>query len=257
MNLLLPANGGVLDSFTSQFSPGFWGASAVHDGRHDNQLFCWASALSPGAQSFDFSFSDGHTAVVQNVVLYNQSWHAPLFDLLPELLYLSSYSRKVEIWVSADGVSYQKAAEAVLDPHLRAQEIKIGDLQARKIRLIVRSGHNSLMWQLGEFEAWGYLLDNAKGGGAKLMLPGSVSGADPAPDGVPLRIQAVDLTAERGFVVHWRSQPGLTYAVEFTTNLKQNFTPVATGIPAVLPSNSFTDRVDRAPCGFHRIRVEE
>lgn len=60
-----------------------------------------------------------------------------------------------------------------------------------------------------------------------------------------------------GFMVKWQSAAGKRYRVERTTDLRSAFTPIATGIEAVLPENSYMDSsATNAPSYFYRISVE-
>ena len=60
-----------------------------------------------------------------------------------------------------------------------------------------------------------------------------------------------------GFMVKWQSAGGKRYRVERTTDLRSAFTPIVTGIEAILPENSYMDSsATNAPSYFYRISVE-
>jgi hypothetical protein len=60
-----------------------------------------------------------------------------------------------------------------------------------------------------------------------------------------------------GFMVKWQSVAGKRYRVERTTDLRSAFEPIASGIDAVLPENSYMDSsATNAPSYFYRISVD-
>jgi len=60
---------------------------------------------------------------------------------------------------------------------------------------------------------------------------------------------------EGGFIVLWSSVSGRTYALGSSTNLMESFQPLAIGIPAHPPENTYTDVTEKAAC-FYRIQAE-
>ena len=59
-------------------------------------------------------------------------------------------------------------------------------------------------------------------------------------------------------ILQWAGSPGRHYIVERTDDLAAGFTgPLATGIPATPPLNTFTDSTASAGAGFYRIRLDQ
>jgi hypothetical protein len=95
--------------------------------------------------------------------------------------------------------------------------------------------------------------------------PGSAGGTAPAPTAAPPGPPArptfamaapVSLAASgAGFVVRWNSVAGQTYTVLKSTDLATGFTPIAAGIPATAPVNSYTDAVTSA-AAFYLVQVD-
>ncbi|MBA4388825.1 MAG: hypothetical protein C0404_12650, partial [Verrucomicrobia bacterium] len=70
MNLLLPANGGMLRSYTSQYS-GAYAAAKLTDGAM-GAAYYWLSSASPAVpQSFVYTFSNNSPATLSQAVVYN------------------------------------------------------------------------------------------------------------------------------------------------------------------------------------------
>jgi hypothetical protein len=55
--------------------------------------------------------------------------------------------------------------------------------------------------------------------------------------------------------VQWRSEPGRTYTVHRSSNLRAGFTPVATGMAATPPLNTFRDTLG-AGFAFYMVSIE-
>ena len=60
---------------------------------------------------------------------------------------------------------------------------------------------------------------------------------------------------EGGFIVLWPSVAGRTYALGSSTNLMESFQPLATGIPANPPENTYTDATEKVE-SFYRVQAE-
>jgi len=140
-NIVLPENGGVLESFTSEYGSG-WVASDLTNGITDEDG--WASAAYPGPQEFVYSFRYGNSAILHNAEIHGgtaEGWY---------------FSKDVEIWTSADGTSFTLAASDVLDDSPNySVTIPLGDIEAKKIMLRITSGYESDYWELAEFVVYG------------------------------------------------------------------------------------------------------
>ena len=145
VNVVLPANGGNLDSFTSEYGDG-WVASDLTNGVTNEDG--WSSEKDPGTQEFIFSFSGGNNATLDEAVIHGG---------LAEGGY---YSKDVEVWTSANGTSYTIAgSDTLLDENNDSVTIDLGGVVAKKIKLVVTSGYRSDYWELAEFEVYGVVID--------------------------------------------------------------------------------------------------
>lgn len=86
--------------------------------------------------------------------------------------------------------------------------------------------------------------------------------AHPASDGIVTVITTnlLTITGMRvnsggtGFTITWDSQPGRIYAVERCINFEEGFLPIATGLPATPPTNTYTDTPAAVGTCLYRIR---
>lgn len=135
-NVVMPANGGILEYYTSQYGSG-WVASDLTNGIVNEDG--WSSTKYPGPQEFIYSFRDGKSAVLKEAVLYSGLGEGAYF------------SRNVEVWVSANGYSFSRAATGSLAYGVNSITLALGDTIARKVKLVITSGYRSDYWELGEF----------------------------------------------------------------------------------------------------------
>lgn len=154
LNLLRPAAGGRLVRSTSQSWPGStWGAAAsLTDGRMTGAdwTWFWISEYAPArSQEFVYAFSNDRPATLTRVVIHNYGQGE-----------LNRYAKGYEIWVSADGITYTRAAQGQLAAQTGAQEIALGSATAQRLKLVVTSGYDPLFWELAEVEAYGILMAN-------------------------------------------------------------------------------------------------
>jgi hypothetical protein len=140
-NLVLPASGGLLESFTSEYGSG-WVASDLINGITNEDG--WSSEVNPGSQEFVFSFQGGLTATLNEAVIHGGTGEGTYF------------SKDVEVWTSADGNNYTKAASGTLQNTANNSiTFDLGETTVKKIKLVVTSGYRSDYWELGEFEVFG------------------------------------------------------------------------------------------------------
>ncbi len=145
LNLVWPANGGQLLSYTSQFST-VYAATNLTDGRKAVAAGLWSSALNPGVQGFVYAFSNGLPATLTQATIYNYGEGG---------LY---YSRAFEIWGSANsGVTYSVMATGTLAAVTNAQTFSLGSATANRVKLLIKSGLRTDYWELSEFEVYGTL----------------------------------------------------------------------------------------------------
>jgi M6 family metalloprotease-like protein len=141
-NLVLASNGGVLRSYTSQYSS-YFGASKLTDGITTDDG--WFSAYMPGVQEFVYSFSGNRNATLDNAVIH--SGRAGNYY----------YSKDVEVWVSANGIDYTKVGETTLAYGYNSRTIDLGGITAARVKLKITSGYRVYYWELGEFVVNGIL----------------------------------------------------------------------------------------------------
>jgi alpha-galactosidase len=143
INLVFPGNGGVLESFTSEYGSG-WVATDLTNGITDEDG--WSSVVNPGPQEFVYSFIDGGTATLNEAVIYGGTGEGTYF------------SKDVEVWTSADGNSFTKAAGGTLQNSANTSiTLNLGETAAKKVKLVITSGYRTDYWELGEFEVFGYI----------------------------------------------------------------------------------------------------
>ncbi|HPF98784.1 MAG TPA: DUF2271 domain-containing protein [Kiritimatiellia bacterium] len=59
------------------------------------------------------------------------------------------------------------------------------------------------------------------------------------------------------FVVHWHSVAGRTYTLYRSVDLTQGFSPIATGLGATAPMNSYTDTVSSVTSAYYMVGVKD
>jgi len=83
----------------------------------------------------------------------------------------------------------------------------------------------------------------------------AIAGTGPTDFGSRFEIQAVTRPGSEGTVLEWPAASNRTYDVLHATNLAGSFEVVTNDLPAVPPSNSYTDSVNSAESGFYEIKV--
>ncbi len=136
-NVVLPANGGVLESFTSEYDSNS-GVAKLTDGVTNDDG--WGSAANPMTQEFVYSFSGGQSATLIEAVLYAGTSVG------------SYFSKDVEVWTSTDGITYTLGGSGTLvDDFSSILTLDLGGVLAKKVKLVITSGYSSDYWDLGEF----------------------------------------------------------------------------------------------------------
>jgi hypothetical protein len=156
-NVISPANGGFLDSFTSQYG-GVWNISKLTNGIVNEDG--WSSAVNPGAlQEFVYSFSGGNNAVLTDVVVHGGTGGGQY------------YSKDIEVWTSANGVDYNLAGSGTLaNSSGSSLTFDLAGILCKKIKFRITSGYRTDYWEIGEFVANGMIVyplvvDNGTGDG--------------------------------------------------------------------------------------------
>jgi hypothetical protein len=154
---VLPANGAVMQSFTSENSSNY-AASALTDGITTDAG--WASIKNPGVQSFVYGFRDGNDAALNEAVIYSGNAEG------------SYFSKDVEVWSSADGNNYSMINSSTLPQGLDSIKLDLGGVVAKNVKLVITSGYRSDYWELGEFVVSGIINTGGDtGGGADTTRP--------------------------------------------------------------------------------------
>jgi hypothetical protein len=141
VNLVMPSNGGRLESFTSEYGSG-WVASDLTNGITSEDG--WSSVVDPGRQEFVYSFLNGLTATLNEAVIYSGTAEGTYF------------SKDFEVWISSDGNSFTMAASGTLQNTANTSlTLNLGETVAKKVKLVITSGYRTDYWELGEFEVYG------------------------------------------------------------------------------------------------------
>ena len=145
INVVLPANGGNLDSYTSQYSTSY-AASYLTNGLTNETG--WSSLLYPEPpQEFVYSFSDGNNAILNEAVIHGGTAEG------------TYYSKDVEVWTSADGTNYTNRGGGMLeDSNGSTVTVDLGDVTARKVKLVITEGYSTEYWELAEFVVNGEII---------------------------------------------------------------------------------------------------
>jgi hypothetical protein len=183
VNLLLGSNGGVLDSWSSEYcdpgnlpgncldtgDPGteYWNHTNIHDGEHAHGynptafLASWASGNKQGAgdpEVFTFSFDAGRTAWIKELVVqnYGEEPGAGPYYATHVTVYVEFASIVTQILdedLELTGTQADREAPVVFDLEALNGEWA----HARRLILEVTGSVHPDYWELGEFEAWGIL----------------------------------------------------------------------------------------------------
>ncbi len=138
INLVLPANGGNLDSYTSQYSG--YPASDLTNGVTNEDGWASATGSTPDPQEFVYSFSGGNSATLNNAVIHGGTAEG------------SYYSKDVEVWTSTNGTSYTlRGGGTLANSNGSTVPVDLTAIVAKYIKLAVTSGYDPDYWELAEF----------------------------------------------------------------------------------------------------------
>jgi hypothetical protein len=145
-NVVLPTNGGVLESFTSEYSSSYGASYLTNEITNEDG---WSSEKNPKPyQEFVYSFRDGKDATLDLAVIHGGTG---------EGMY---YSKDVEVWTSANGTSFTLAgSDTLLAQGNDLVTIDLGSVVAKKVKLKITSGYETDYWELAEFVVYGEVID--------------------------------------------------------------------------------------------------
>ncbi|MFC1497100.1 LamG-like jellyroll fold domain-containing protein [Verrucomicrobiota bacterium] len=148
-NILRPGNGGVLESFTSEYT-NTMSAVNLADG---NKVSFWRSELNPsGPQTFVYSFTNSESAVITMAGINN--------------CIVNGYeSEDFEIQASINGSSYWSLTNGTLAANESLQEFDFGSVTCRFVKLIMSSGADAQAWDVAEFGVHGQLTNDVDADG--------------------------------------------------------------------------------------------
>jgi hypothetical protein len=150
-NIVLPANGGVLESFTSEYDASY-PASALTNGNTSEVGWCSVKDGDPEPeQEFVFSFKDGKSATLTNAIIYGGDAESGAY-----------HSKDVEVHVSADGSTFTLAGSGTLtsgNSWIVDVDLTGVGFAVKKIKLVITSGYDSSYWELAEFVVNGGVID--------------------------------------------------------------------------------------------------
>jgi hypothetical protein len=146
INVVLETNGGVLESFTSEYGSGYE-ASLLTNGVTDEAG--WASVKNPdSSQEFVYSFSGGNSAILSDAVVHGGTAEGGGY-----------YSENVEVWISTNGTDYTEVDSGILDDSPNdSLLLDLADTLATNVKLVITSGYRSDYWELAEFEVNGNIV---------------------------------------------------------------------------------------------------
>jgi hypothetical protein len=146
-NLVLPAHGGVLESFTSEYGTGWGSAANLTNEITDEDGWCNVDGISPEPeQEFVYSFRGGNFATLNEAVIHGGTAEdsEPYGD--------GYYSKDVEVWTSVNGTTFTLAgSDTLLEQENDSVTIDLGGIVAKKIKLVITSGYDSDYWEMAEF----------------------------------------------------------------------------------------------------------
>lgn len=166
INVAASSAGATLISFTSEYCPpnnapalcqsGYWNRSNINDGAHasgDNQTAyraAWASYLKQNAnpEEFELAFETNRSAMLDQFVI--QNWGRGNGASLYYSTHARIYGRVAGTWMML--VDTDLNANETPQTFTLAEPVVVD-----RVRLSITDGLRNDYWELGEFEAWGWL----------------------------------------------------------------------------------------------------
>ncbi len=148
-NLVSPKNEGILERSLSNFTEygrGYVVQDLTNGVTNEDG---WSSKRKPKtSQEFVYSFKDGNTALLDNVVIHGGKAEGKYF------------SKDVEVWTSLNGTQFSRIASGRL-PRERNRSITLnmGLVEAAYVKLVIKSGYRKDYWELAEFVVNGDFVD--------------------------------------------------------------------------------------------------
>jgi len=270
-NVVLPANGGVLESFTDEYGSG-WVASDLTNGVTNEDG--WASKANPAVpQEFVFSFEDGNNAILSDAVIHGGTGEGGVY-----------YSKDVEVWTSINGADYTLAGSGtLLNVTNDSVAIDLGQVEAKKIKLVVTSGYRTDYWELSEFVVTGSIIPPPPDTTAPTPSPMTFASAPAATSDTTIAMTATTATDDLNPVEYyfaetsgnpggsdsgWQSSTsytdtGLTPDTQYTytvtardTSSNQNTTAASTPASATTDSEPSGDTVNITKAEFKSDKSE-
>lgn len=163
INIVASANGGVMESFTSEYCapgnspgdcmPGYWLHTNLHDGAYAMGLnstsrsagWCSARKFTQAPEEFVFTFAGGANASVERVVIQNWGENA------------GYYSTHVIVYGQAPGsTAWSVLVDSALATSEPPQAFPLASpVVLAKLRFSLTDGQDGSYWEVGEVEAWG------------------------------------------------------------------------------------------------------
>lgn len=161
-NVILPANGGILESFTGEYDANYAASKLTNEEVNEDG---WSSPKIPKktanpSYEFVYSFSGGNSASLTAAVVHGGTAEGKY------------YSKDVEVWTSVDGDVFNLAGGGSLAAAAnQVLTIDLAGIVAKNVKLVITSGYAKNYWELGEFIVNGAILypltvNNGNGSGS-------------------------------------------------------------------------------------------
>jgi hypothetical protein len=151
-NVVLPANGGVLESFTDEYGSGYVASDLTNGITGEDG---WSTKVNPGGpHEFVFSFRNGNSVTLQDATIHGGTAEDSADDGS------GYYSKDVEVWTSPDDSSFTLAGSGTLvNTHGSTVDVDLTGIVANYIKLVITSGYRTDYWELAEFVVNGDVIE--------------------------------------------------------------------------------------------------